>query len=192
MADLTSGEAARRDAGERRLRADPMLDAVLRTGISAVRVAGGVRDNVIPAEASALLSVRTLPGERIDDVVARLEAVVADDRVRIAVAHRGEDAPASPADGAPYQALAASLAALQPDLAVVPYLSTGATDNARLRRAGVATYGILPFPLAAEDERRMHGHDERVSLDALAFGLRTVFGAVARLACPPLADALAR
>ena len=64
---------------------------------------------------------------------------------------------------------------------MVPYLSTGATDNARLRRAGIATYGILPFPLAPADEARMHGHDERVSVDGLAFGLRVVFGAVARL-----------
>jgi acetylornithine deacetylase/succinyl-diaminopimelate desuccinylase-like protein len=191
MADLTSGDAGRRDTGERRLRVDPMLDAVLRTGISPVRVAGGVRDNVIPADATALLNVRTLPGEPIDDVAARLQAAVADDRVRVTVAHRGDDAPASPVDGALYAALAGSLKALRPELAVVPYLSTGATDNARLRRAGIATYGILPFPLAPADEARMHGHDERVSVDGLAFGLRVVFGAVARLACPAVADSLA-
>jgi acetylornithine deacetylase/succinyl-diaminopimelate desuccinylase-like protein len=87
-----------------------------------------------------------------------------------------------------YHAIAESLTALEPGLTVVPYLSTGATDNARLRRAGVATYGLLPFPLPPEDEARMHGHDERVPLDALAFGVRAVHGAVARLACPDAPD----
>ena len=190
MADLTSGDDARRATGERRLRAEPSLDAVLRTGISPVRVAGGVRDNVIPAEATALLNVRTLPGESLDEVAARLGAAIGDPRVRVTIVERGETAPSSPVDGAPYQALAASLVALEPSLTVVPYLSTGATDNACLRRAGIATYGILPFPLAPEDEARMHGHDERVSLDALAFGLRVVAGAVARLAGPETVESL--
>jgi hypothetical protein len=29
----------------------------------------------------------------------------------------------------------------------------------------------LPFPLTEEDEARMHGHDERVAVNAVGFGL---------------------
>jgi acetylornithine deacetylase/succinyl-diaminopimelate desuccinylase-like protein len=45
----------------------------------------------------------------------------------------------------------------------------------------VPCYGILPFPLPSEDEARMHGHDERVSVEALEFGVRLVYGAVGRV-----------
>jgi acetylornithine deacetylase/succinyl-diaminopimelate desuccinylase-like protein len=33
-----------------------------------------------------------------------------------------------------------------------------------------------------DDETRMHGHDERVPVEALGFGLRLIAGFVARLA----------
>jgi hypothetical protein len=71
---------------------------------------------------------------------------------------------------------------LDPGLPVVPYLSTGATDSAPLRARGVQAYGVLPFPLERGDEERMHGHDERVPLESLHFGVKLVYGAIRRVA----------
>ena len=67
-------------------------------------------------------------------------------------------------------------------MAVVPYLSTGATDSARLRRLGIQAFGVLPFPMTQDDEDRMHGNDERVPLEALHWGTRMIYGAVYRVA----------
>lgn len=182
MADLVSDDAARRERGARTLSATPLFDATLRTGISPTILEAGVRHNVIPTEACATLSVRTLPGESIDAVVGRLAALVADPAVHFEITHRGHDAPPSPSTSAAFAALRDSLHEIDPTIAAVPYLSTGATESAFLRRWGVPTYGILPFPLTMEDETRMHGHDERVPIEALGFGLRLVAGFVARLA----------
>ena len=182
MAAVASGDAARVAEGERVLAGHPVYDAVLRTGISAVRLEGGIRNNVIPAEGTAFLNVRTLPGASIDDTLARLRAAIDDVQVELSVVSRGEDAPASPVRSPMFEALAASLQAMVPGMAVAPYLSTGATDNARLRRAGIPAYGLLPFPMPPEDEARMHGHDERVGVDALRFGVRVLVDAVARVA----------
>jgi acetylornithine deacetylase/succinyl-diaminopimelate desuccinylase-like protein len=68
-----------------------------------------------------------------------------------------------------------------PDMVTVPYLSTGATDNARLRAVGIQAYGLLPFPLTQEDEGRMHGHDERVPISSLRFGLQVVYASALRV-----------
>ena len=182
MADAASDDPARRERGARTLSATPLFDAILRTGISPTMLDAGVRHNVIPTEASAVLSVRTLPGESIDDVVERLRAVVSDPAIHFEVTHRGHDAPPSSATTAAFAALRDSLHEIDPSIAAVPYLSTGATESAFLRRWGVPTYGILPFPLSMEDESRMHGHDERVPVEALGFGLRLVAGFTARLA----------
>jgi acetylornithine deacetylase/succinyl-diaminopimelate desuccinylase-like protein len=65
---------------------------------------------------------------------------------------------------------------------VVPFLSTGATDSASLRRAGIQAYGILPFPLTEADEVRMHGHDERVAISSLAFAVRLTWEILTRIA----------
>ena len=60
-------------------------------------------------------------------------------------------------------------------ITVVPYLSTGATDSADLRRAGIKAYGLLPFPLEMPVEEAMHGNDERVSVENLGFGVRFLY-----------------
>lgn len=178
MADVASRHPGRVQRGARVLGRTPVFDAVLRTGVSLTTVEGGIRTNVIPTEAAARVNVRTLPGASIDAVVARLGRAVADPLVEIAVTERGEDAPASSFESAMFEAIAGAARALDPALAVVPYLSTGATDSARLRRLGVQAFGVLPFPMRQDDEDRMHGNDERIPLDALHFGTRLIYGAL--------------
>ncbi len=183
MADLGSGDSARAARGASAITAIPTLDAVLRHGISATMVSGGVRSNVIPAEASATLNIRLLPNGRIEQVISRMKRAVGDERVSFDIT--GEPAaipPESPTDSAMYRALAESLRDAIPGIAIVPYLGAGATDNATLRARGVQAYGLLPFPLDQNDEERMHGHDERVPLESLATGLRVIHGALRRIA----------
>lgn len=182
MRSLTSADPIAREAAGQTLSEIPVFNAVLRNGISATMLTGGVRHNVIPATASADFNVRTLPGERIDDVVARLRAVIDDPEIQIRISLRGEESPASDPESEMFTALAESVKLLRPDMAVVPYLSTGVTDSARLRRLGVNAYGILPFPMVQADEERMHGHDERVPLESLHFGTRLIYEATLRAA----------
>jgi acetylornithine deacetylase/succinyl-diaminopimelate desuccinylase-like protein len=83
-----------------------------------------------------------------------------------------------------FRAIAETAKALNPSLAVVPYLSTGATDSARLRLWGMQAFGVLPFPLDQGDEDRMHGNDERIPLVSLEFGTKLIFGSILRVAQP--------
>ena len=181
MADVASRDTRRIQRGARVLAKIPVFDAVIRTGISAVITEGGIRSNVIPTDASAKLNVRTLPGQSIDSVVRQLTRVVNDSLVEITVTDRGEDSPASDFGSPMFAAIAASAKALDPTLAVVPYLSTGATDSARLRIWGMQAFGVLPFPLDQGDEDRMHGNDERIPLASLEFGTKMIFGAIRRI-----------
>ena len=54
---------------------------------------------------------------------------------------------------------------------VLPFMSTGATDSAQLRLHSVQAYGLRPFPMTEEDDRRVHGDDERLPLAAFAKGV---------------------
>ncbi|MFL5577947.1 MAG: M20/M25/M40 family metallo-hydrolase [Gemmatimonadaceae bacterium] len=182
MADVASRDSSRVRRGAKVLARTPVFDAVLRNGISATMVQGGIRENVIPTEASATLNVRTLPGQSIDSVIRRLSRAVGDTLVELTVAERGEDAPASDFASPMFAAIAESVRELNPAMAVVPYLSTGATDSARLRRLGMQAFGVLPFPMNQDDEDRMHGNDERIPLESLHWGTRMIYGAVWRVA----------
>jgi acetylornithine deacetylase/succinyl-diaminopimelate desuccinylase-like protein len=182
MADVASRDFNRVERGARTLAETPVFDAVLRTGVSPTMIEGGIRTNVIPTEASAKLNVRTLPGQSVDSVVRRLRAAVNDSLVTVEVTERGEDSPASDFRSPMFRAIADATRELDPSMTTVPYLSTGATDSARLRVWGMQAFGVLPFPLNQDDEDRMHGNDERVPVESLLFGTRLIYGAVVRVA----------
>ncbi len=182
MLDLASADRTRMENGAAVLSRTAVFNAVLRNGISPTILDGGKQYNVIPASAGTVLNVRTLPGESVDDVIDRIRAVIAEPAVTVEITQRGKEAPASDPDSPMFDAIAAAAGELNPEIAVVPYLSTGVTDSARLRRIGVQAYGVLPFPMQQSDEERMHGHDERVPVQSLYFGTRLIFGAIARIA----------
>lgn len=181
MADVASGDPSREARGAARLGEVPSFDAVLRTGISPTIASGGSRANVIPTEAEANLNIRTMPGVAIADVVETLRHVVNDEHVEIRVRNSGAEAPASSPAGEMFAAIRDAVTALDPSIITVPYLSTGATDSATLRAAGIECYGLLPFPLTQDEEDRMHGHDERVPIASLGFGLWLTCGIVERM-----------
>jgi len=114
-------------------------------------------------------------------VVARLRRVVHDSSVSLTITDRGDDAPPSDFTSPLFTAIAMTVKELAPGMVTVPYLSTGATDSARLRQLGMQAYGVLPFPMNQDDEDRMHGNDERIPLAALDFGTRLVYGALWRV-----------
>ncbi len=185
MLQLASSEKTDVDRGAAVLSRTAVFNAVLRNGISPAIVEGGSRYNVIPASAGAVLNVRTLPGQSIDEVVARLRTVANEPNVSVEITQRGAEAPASDPDSVMFEAIAETARELNPKIAVVPYLSTGVTDSARLRRIGVQAYGVLPFPMQQSDEERMHGHDERVPVESLHFGTRLIYGTIVRIAREP-------
>jgi carboxypeptidase PM20D1 len=140
---------------------------------------------VLPAEVTAVLNVRTIPGHKIEDVVERMRQFVGDPEIEISISVHGEEAPASNPESAMFACIASAAAAIDPEIAVVPYLSTGGTDSAHLRRIGIDSYGLLPFPMEQPDEERMHGHDERIPLASLHFGTRLIFESIRRVTAPP-------
>lgn len=181
MAGLVSDDPEKQAGGASILSRIPVFNAVMRNGISPTSLSAGVRNNVIPAEASAVLNVRTIPGYAIEDVVSRLQEAEKNDGIEITITGKGAEAPASDPSSGMFRAIATCAKELDSEMAVVPYLSTGGTDSAQLRRIGINSYGILPFPMAQDDEERMHGHDERIPVESLHFGTRLIFESIKRI-----------
>ncbi len=71
-----------------------------------------------------------------------------------------------------FQAIQKFASENDPDCPVVPFLLPGATDSRFLRERGIATYDFCPFRLPEEEILKVHGNDERVTLENLRFGMR--------------------
>ena len=74
-----------------------------------------------------------------------------------------------------YQALAASAREQYPEALVTSYLFQAGTDAGAWRTRGVPVYGIYPYPIDQEDLSRMHGNDERVSVQSLGEGTEMIY-----------------
>jgi acetylornithine deacetylase/succinyl-diaminopimelate desuccinylase-like protein len=152
--------------------ANPMWNAMMRDTISPTMLSAGVRANVIPAEATATLNVRLLPGNTITALLADLNKLVNDPQVKLEVQPDGGlAAPDSSLESEFYAAIVKASAEEFGGAPVLPLQSTWATDSAQLRLHNVQAYGLVPFPLTEEDIRRMHGDDERIPVAAFGKGV---------------------
>ncbi len=159
--------------------ASPMWNSMLRDSIAPTMMNAGIRQNVIPSEGRANLNIRLLPGNSIDALVANLKKLVNDPQIRFEVdRNAGQPAPPSSLDNELYQTIERKGPEVFPGAIVLPFMSTGATDSAQLRLHNVQAYGLLPFPLTEEDDRRMHADDERIPLAAFRKGIEFLYRVV--------------
>ena len=145
--------------------------SVRNTATPTVLEAGG-KTNIIPAEASARLDIRILPGQ--DDILrAELRALV-DDDVDIRWG-RWWSATEAPLDGPLLGVLQTAIDHEDPGAIVVPYLLPASTDNKHFARLGIAGYGFVPLrvPDGFDVFGQFHAADERVPVESLAFSART-------------------
>ena len=162
------GEHAQRVISE----TNPLWNAMLRDTIAPTMLSAGVRANVIPSEARAILNIRLLPGDTIDVLVADLTKLVNDPQIRFEVQpDAGLAAPPSSLENDFYATITKAASQEFSGAPVLPFLSAGATDSAQLRLHSVQAYGLLPFPMADEDSRRMHADDERIPLASFDKGV---------------------
>jgi len=146
----------------------PMEYSKLRTSIVPTIIKGGFRTNVIPADAEATLDVRALPDEDIPALIEQMNKVVNDPAVEIKRTGSNNRPAGAPSrlDTDLYRAMEATAHKIFPQAITLPDMLTGATDSSQLRAKGVQAYGIST-PKTDDDVRRVHGNDERTSVDGL-------------------------
>jgi len=149
----------------RALTAAPSTAAAVRTTTAPTMLRAGIKENVLAPSARALVNLRILPGETVASVAERVRRVVDDSTVAVSVVGRGDDpSPVSPADTAPYRALATAIHQIYPTAIVAPFLVVGATDARHYAPLTRNVYRFAPLPLTSADLDRFHGVDERIAM----------------------------
>jgi carboxypeptidase PM20D1 len=150
--------------------------AMLGTSIAPTVIRGGIKDNVLPQEASGLINLRLHPRDTTDSALAHLRASVAHmDGVSIDVWNVASNPPpVADFEGDAWQIIAGSALGYAPEGApAVPFMVTGATDARAFADVADNLYRFAPVWGTLEDTRRIHGDDERLAIDDL--GRMTAF-----------------
>ncbi len=187
IAGGTSDRAALARA-DRLISRDPLLHALMRDTLAPVLLNAGFRSNVIPGSAEATINLRLIPGTDANAVIADLKRVVADPNVEIRLSAPSTapvGLPPSSQDTDLYRALVSNARKTFPGAEVTPYLFQAGTDAGAWRSRGVPVYGIYPYPITADDLTRMHGNDERVSMESLKQGTALVYQTLVDVAARP-------
>jgi carboxypeptidase PM20D1 len=154
---------------ESRLSRIPAADSMMRTSTAVTIVEGGVKSNVLPSKARAVVNFRIAPGDTVESVLEHVRRVVADPRVAVVEARETREAsPVSPTDSEGYRLLERTVRQMFPEALVAPYLLPGGTDSRHFTSLTPDVYRFGAIRLGPEDLRRAHGTDERLSLDVLA------------------------
>lgn len=154
----------------KRLESSPTTNALIRTTAAATLIHGGVKDNVLPAEAAAVVNCRLLPGDQRIRVLEHYRKVIADEAVQVSLEddHSWEASVVSPVDSPVYRGLARTIRQVFPEAAVAPFLVSGATDSRHYLGLTPNVFRFSPMAMDSKLLTTIHGIDERISVEALA------------------------
>jgi acetylornithine deacetylase/succinyl-diaminopimelate desuccinylase-like protein len=165
-------------AVERLWATNPGWNGMLRTTCVATEITGGHAPNALPQHAHANINCRILPGVPIASVKEAIVKVLADGKISVAaIGDPGIQSPPPPLSARILDPVRAVSAKIWPGVAIVPTMSTGATDGRFLNAHGMPTYGLSGMFHDAEGARA-HGLNERIRVVSLMNGRRFLYEVV--------------
>lgn len=160
----------------KRFAATPVTNANTRTTIAPTIIKGGHTENVLPATAEAIINLRLMPGDTLVDIYKYVNELVGDDVVQVLPAHNEslygdhswDPTEVSDVDSPQFLILLDLIRATIPGAKAVPFLMSGATDARHYMEICDRVFRFSPFVLTKEDNKTVHGINERLSFENAA------------------------
>jgi carboxypeptidase PM20D1 len=140
-------------------------NAMVRTTTAVTMIEGGIKENVLPREASAHVNFRLLPGDDSATVIEHVRRAIDDPEIEIETETVNEASPVADVSSDAYALLAAVIAEFAPDAIVAPGLVLGGTDTSHYGQISDNGFRFLPVRFDERDLERVHGRDERISVE---------------------------
>ncbi len=156
-----------------------LFEPLFHNTVNATIVRGGDKVNVIPSEITLELDGRLLPGFTPDLMQSEITALLGSGFDLEIL--RYEPGPVE-ANMRNFQTLVEIMKEADPNGFPIPFVMIGVTDARHFSRLGIQTYGFTPMKLPASFNfaSLAHGANERIPVDALAFGTRAIYQAMER------------
>ncbi|ATL66861.1 M20/M25/M40 family metallo-hydrolase [Nocardia terpenica] len=143
--------------------AQPQTEAMVRTTTAPTIIHGGVKANVLPQQAEAMVNFRILPGDSVHDVLTHCRRVVRDPAVTIDLVGLSSEPSQITTPGPAFDLIADITRTLLPDTLITTGLVPGATDSRHYTDLATTRCNFAPILLTESDLSRIHGTDERLS-----------------------------
>jgi carboxypeptidase PM20D1 len=145
--------------------------AMVRTTTAVTMINAGVKENVVPQRAEAMVNFRVLPGTSPEEVIADVERMIDDPQIEIVASPWNGNAGIADVEGEGYRRVRAALEAAVPEVVVIPGLLMATTDSRHYSAVAPNIYRFHPMNLDVEDAGGVHGTNERIPIDGIHRGL---------------------
>jgi acetylornithine deacetylase/succinyl-diaminopimelate desuccinylase-like protein len=160
---------------------NPRNNARVRNTLAITALKGSDKTNVIPAEASAEIDIRLLPGEDPKAFIDEIQRVMDDNSIQIEILLSFPGA-ISPPHPEAMRIIREFSQAHDGGAPIIAPLVSGFTDCHFFREKGIPCLGFMPHRSAPSGEGLVHGIDERAPIESLRFGSRAMYEIVRKLA----------
>lgn len=143
------------------------LRAITRMTLSPNAIHGGVKTNVVPDSCEADVDIRVLPGQDQEFVERELRGIIGAE-IAIEIPHFNP-ASFSSTTSEHYRLIQDTIREVLGGVALLPCISSGATDSRFLTRRGIPAYGVSLMAPDFDPELRqtIHGRNERIDLKSV-------------------------
>lgn len=152
-----------------------MTHAMLHTTVVPTICRTGTAVNVLPQKAEAMLNIRLLPGDTVEDVekyIKRLAKKVGVlDELTLEFVNTSPAPSETSAGTETYKIIEKTMKEIDSSIVAIPYLVTGATDSREYKEVADEIYRIYPFKITSDELDSMHGINERLRIDSFYFGI---------------------
>ena len=141
------------------------MNASIRTTTAPTMLEGSDKSNVMPSVAKAVINFRIIPGDTADSVLKHVQNTITDQRVTVLDIGSRNPSPVSNVNSKNFTILQKSIRQIFPDTIVAPSLVVAGTDSRHYSELSNDIYKFVPAIMTSKDTVRLHGIDERISID---------------------------
>lgn len=142
-----------------------LTNATIRTTMAATVFNAGDKENALPINASAIVNLRLLPGDTLEQVIAHITKTVNDGRIKVEMLRGAEATPISSTQSTFYQQLSQVIDQVSPEqgLVVVPNLMVAGTDSKHFISLAENIYRFNGIKINPDSFSGFHGTNEYLS-----------------------------
>ncbi|UCF96859.1 MAG: M20 family peptidase [Spirochaetaceae bacterium] len=147
--------------------AKPSTNAQVRTTTAPTMLWGSPAENVLPNEARAVVNYRLLSGDTIDQVLEYVQDTVDNPNVKVSLAKAisGEASQISTTDSRAFETIHKTVKQVFPQALVAPSMMVGYSDSRQYSPVAKDIYRFVPIVAQQKDLDRIHGINERLSVE---------------------------
>ncbi len=142
-------------------------NALIRNTVAVTIIEGGVKENILPKQAKAIINFRVLPGESINGIKEKVEKVVELDGIKVKIRENSFNPSGVSSSSSPeFKTISKVVKNVFSETIVAPYLTVGLTDSRYYQKISSQIYRFSPIEISMDDLSTIHGINEKISMEA--------------------------